>query len=134
MYELYAVYSYTLLCQVPGGLLKINVLLDSSSCRLLLQQIAHAMLESLSELNVDNIGEDDFTVECALNIKCGKAGGLDGLLLGHLKYGGPLVILWLKQIFNAFLKFEHIPPVSLPVLSGQYTEIRSTAIASMASK
>ena len=28
----------------------------------------------------------------------------------NLKYGGALLTLWLKQIFNAFIRLEHIPP------------------------
>ena len=43
-------------------------------------------------------------------LKTRKAGGLDGLQPEHLKYGGALLTLWLKQIFNAFIHLEHIPP------------------------
>jgi len=42
-------------------------------------------------------------------LKCGKAGGFDGLQLEHLKYSGPLLTLWLKQIFCAFAHFEYVP-------------------------
>ncbi len=49
-------------------------------------------LAALSEVNVDGIADDDFTVEeveSALNrLKWGKAGGIDGLLPEHVKYGG----------------------------------------------
>ena len=70
-------------------------------------------LTSLSKLNSDDIVDDDFTVEVELalkKLKTRKAGGLDGLQPEHLKYGGALLTLWLKQIFNAFIRLEHIPP------------------------
>ena len=69
-------------------------------------------LTSLSKLNSDDIVDDDFTVEevelALKKLKTRK--GLDGLQPEHLKYGGALLTLWLKQIFNAFIRLEHIPP------------------------
>ena len=51
-------------------------------------------LASLSELNSDDIVDDEFTVqevEFALKrLKYRKAGGVDGLSREHLKYCGPL--------------------------------------------
>ena len=71
-------------------------------------------LTSLSKLNSDDIVDDGFMVEevelALKKMKTRKAGGLDGLHPEHLKYGGSLLILWLKQIFNAFIRLEHIPP------------------------
>ena len=70
-------------------------------------------LESLSRMNFDDIIDDNFTVEeieaSLRKVKSGKAGGIDGLQSEHLKYGGPLLILWLKQIFCAFTYFEQVP-------------------------
>ena len=70
-------------------------------------------LTSMSKLNCDDIIDDEFTVEeiefALKKLKSGKAGGIDGLLAEHLKYGGPFIVLWLKQIFNAFIHLEHVP-------------------------
>ena len=69
-------------------------------------------LTSLSKLNSDDIVDDSFTVEVQLalkKLKARKAGGMDGLQPEHLKYGGALLTLWLKQIFNAFVHLEDIP-------------------------
>ena len=69
--------------------------------------------EFLSRLNFDDI-IDDFTAEeieeSIRKLKGNKAGGIDRLLPEHLKfkYGGPLLVLWLKQIFCAFSKFHHL--------------------------
>ena len=42
-----------------------------------------------------------------------KASGIDGLQSEHLKYGGSLLILWLRWNFSAFVHFEYIPPCIL---------------------
>ena len=71
-------------------------------------------LEFLSRMNHDNILDEDFTIEeieASLGkLKPGKAGGIDGLQSEHLKFGGPLLTIWLKQIFCAFIKLEKLPP------------------------
>ena len=71
-------------------------------------------LTSLSKLNSDDIVDDFFTVEevelALTRMKARKAGGINGLQPEHLKYGSALLTLWLKQIFNAFVHLEHIPP------------------------
>ena len=85
-------------------------------------------LASLSELNCDDIVDDVITteeVEFALKrLKCRKAGGIDCLLPEHLKYGGSLLTIWLKQIFNAFIQLEHIPAciltgITRPIYKGK---------------
>ena len=57
-------------------------------------------LHCLSKMNCDGIIDDDFSVEeieAALRkLKLGKASGIDGLQLEHLKLGGSLLVLWLK--------------------------------------
>ena len=69
--------------------------------------------EFLSRLNFDDIIDDNFTAEeieeSIRKLKENKAGGIDGLPPKHLEYGGPLLILWLKQIFCAFGQFEQVP-------------------------
>ena len=68
-------------------------------------------LTSLSKLNSDDIVDDNFAVEevelALKKLKTRKAGGLDGLQPEHLKYGGALLTLWFKQIFNAFIRLVH---------------------------
>ena len=39
-----------------------------------------------------------------------RCGGADGLVAEHLKYGGPKLVLWLKQILNKIIQLEKIPP------------------------
>jgi hypothetical protein len=48
-------------------------------------------------MNRDNIVDDEVTIEEAAlgRLESGKACGVDGLQSEHLKYGGPLLILWL---------------------------------------
>ena len=64
-------------------------------------------------MNHDDIIDDDVTIEeieaSIKKLKPGKAEGIDGLQSEHLKFGGPLLTLWLKQIFCAFIKLEQIP-------------------------
>lgn len=54
-------------------------------------------LHRLSRMNRDNIVDDEVTIEEAAlgRLESGKACGVDGLQSEHLKYGGPLLILWL---------------------------------------
>ena len=70
-------------------------------------------LHCLSEMNSDGITDDEVTTEeiqAALRkLKPRKARGIDGLQSEHLIHGGPL-ILWLRQVFNAF---ECVPPCIL---------------------
>ena len=69
-------------------------------------------LHCLSKMNCDGIIDNEVTVveiEAALRkLKLGKASGIDGLQPEHFKLGGSLLILWLKQIFDAFVQFEHV--------------------------
>ena len=71
-------------------------------------------LEFLSKMNFDDIIDDNFSVEeievSIRKLKTDKAGGIDRLQSEHLKYGGPLLTLWLKQIFCAFTQLEQVPP------------------------
>jgi len=57
--------------------------------------------------------DDDFTIEeiqaAMKRLKPAKAGGIDNLQAEHLLYGGPLLPVWLRQVFNAFISFECIP-------------------------
>ena len=71
-------------------------------------------LEFLSKMNFDDIIDDNFSVEeievSIRKLKTDKAGGIDRLQSEHLKYAGPLLTLWLKQIFCAFTQLEQVPP------------------------
>ena len=63
-------------------------------------------------MNFDDIIDDNFSVEeievSIRKLKTDKAGGIDRLQSEHLKYGGPLLTLWLKQIFCAFTQLEQV--------------------------
>ena len=57
-------------------------------------------------------------------LKKGKSGGIDGLQPEHLKYGGPCLSVWLKNILNASVRMEHIPAAFLtgniqPIFKGK---------------
>ena len=77
-----------------------------------LKELNH--LEIQSRMICDDIVDDEFSVEeiegSLKKLKPGKMGGPDGLQPEHLKYGGPLLVIWPKQIFCAFVNFEHVPP------------------------
>ena len=69
-------------------------------------------MEALSRGYEDFILDYDFTVdeiECALkHLKSNKSGGADGLDAEHLKFGGHIVVLWLKRILNGIIQLERI--------------------------
>ena len=79
-----------------------------------------AYLASLSDLESNDIVDDEFTiqeVEFALKrLICRKAGGVDGLSPEHLKHGGPLLNIWLKIFFNAFIFFEYVSACMLTAI------------------
>ena len=87
---------------------------SASDANLLEIQNDLSRLESLSNMNFDDIIDEDFTTdEIEANIrrlKPNKAGGYDGLLPEYFKFGGPLLRLWLKEIFCAFSRLEKVPP------------------------
>ena len=85
-------------------------------------------LYHLSRMNCDGIIDDDFTTEeiqaAMKKLKPGKARGIDGLQAEHLIYGGPLITIWLRQVFNAFISLECVPSCILtgiiqPVYKGK---------------
>ena len=81
---------------------------------------AHA--HYVPHLELDDIIDDN---EVSIRkLKTDKAGGIDGLQSEHLKYGGPLLTLWLKQIFCAFTQLVQVPPSLLtgiicPIYTGK---------------
>ena len=49
-------------------------------------------------------------IENALNLlKLGKSGGPDGLSPEHIVYGGEVLKIWLRKIFNHILELEDVP-------------------------
>ena len=81
----------------------------------------------LSELESGDIVDDEFTIQkvefTVKRLKCRMAGGVDGLSPEHLKHGGPLLNIWLKQNFNAIIFFEYVPACMLtgicPIYKGK---------------
>lgn len=60
-----------------------------------------------SRLNCGDMVDDDFLLrklDLLWKLKCWNAGGMDGLP-EHLQYGGPLLTIWLKQIFKCIHLF-----------------------------
>ena len=100
----------TLLQSEPNSNLNLSVT-QATSLSATKTNLQH--LEFLSRMNHDDIIDDDFTIEeieaSIKKLKPGKAEGIEGLQSEHLKFGGPLLTLWLKQIFCAFIKLEQIP-------------------------
>ena len=85
---------------------------------LLLTLGAHATstitdLEDKSFWNKEDILDtqiDVAEIEGALKtLKLGRSGGIDGLDPEHLYYGGEVLKLWLKKIFNRFTALEEVP-------------------------
>ena len=64
-------------------------------------------------LNCDGVLDDPFLGEeiehAVRRLKSGKASGIDSLVPENIKHAGPSLIVWLRQIFNASIEFEHIP-------------------------
>ena len=71
------------------------------------------LLEEKSKTKEDHVFDTEFTVEeielAVRKLKSGKSGGLDGLTPEHLKFCGAVLIIWLKEIFNAIIQLEGIP-------------------------
>ena len=71
------------------------------------------LLTNQSMLNCDGVLDDPFSSEeiehAVRRLKSGKASGIDGLVPENIKAAGPSLIVWLRQIFNASIEFEHIP-------------------------
>ena len=67
----------------------------------------------LSFGNANQILDTDICVEkieCALRIlKMGKSSGLDGILPEHIVYGGEVLKVWLKKVYNRILTLEEFP-------------------------
>ena len=85
-------------------------------------------LTAQSYLNSDDILDIPFTIEeiefALKKLKKGKSGGIDGLQPEHLKYGGPCLSVWLKNILNASVRMELIPAAFLtgniqPIFKGK---------------
>lgn len=49
-------------------------------------------------------------IDVAINtVKGGKAGGLDGIQVEHIKYAHPLVVLLIKALFNCMMSHSYVP-------------------------
>ena len=70
-------------------------------------------LRLLSHMNEDgtvNHGIVMEEIECMIHrLKKGKAAGKDGICSEHVLYGGEILKVWLKLIFNSILHQESIP-------------------------
>ena len=89
------------------------------------------LLTNQSMLNCDGVLDDPFSseeIEHAVRLKSGKASGIDGLVPENIKDAGPSLIVWLRQIFNASIEFEHIPSLFLLVLSTQFSRGRERTL------
>ena len=64
-------------------------------------------------MNSDQVLDDEIVVEeiegAIKRIKRGKRAGRDNICAEHLLYGGELLKVWLKQVFNTIISFEEIP-------------------------
>ena len=83
------------------------------------------LLTNQSMLNCDGVLDDPFS---AVRLKSGKASGIDGLVPDNIKDARPSLIVWLRQIFNASIEFEHIPSLFLLVLSTQFSRGRERTL------
>ena len=66
-----------------------------------------------SRENEDFVLDTPFTseeIESVLrNLKLGKSAGYDQVQPEHLKYGGPTLYIWIKQVANAIIELECVP-------------------------
>ena len=64
-------------------------------------------------MNSDQVLDDEIVMEeiegAIKRIKRGKRAGRDNICAEHLLYGGELLKVWLKQVFNTIISFEEIP-------------------------
>ncbi len=98
----------------------------SSPLRNAASDISH--IEVTSFLSCDDILDTEFTVEeiegALKTLKLGKSGGIDSLDPEHIYYGGEILKLWLKKIFNRIVSLEVIPTslnegLIIPVYKGK---------------
>ena len=68
-------------------------------------------MEALSYGYEDLILDHSFSVEeiehALKKLKSKRCGGADGLVAEHLKYGGPMLVLWLKRIYGLGAVISH---------------------------
>ena len=90
-----------------GSLAQSDLPLSSEQCAALSE------MEASSFGNNEQILDTDICVEeiekTLKNLKLGKSGGLDGLSPEHIVYGGEVLKIWLKKIFNRLLTLEELP-------------------------
>ena len=85
-------------------------------------------MENLSFLNDEKILDTMISIEevegALKTMKRGRSGGGDGLDPEHIYYGGEVLKVWLKRIFNRIIALEEVPVflregVILPVYKGK---------------
>ena len=77
------------------------------------QNTALSEMEVSSFCNNEHLLDTEICVEEIENalktIKLGKSGGLDSLSFEHVVYGGEMLKIWMKKIFNRILTLEELP-------------------------
>ena len=81
--------------------------------------ISRKQCTALSEMEVSSFGNNEQILDTEIcveeiekalkNLKLEKSGGLDGLSPEHIVYGGEVLKIWLKKIFNRLLTLEELP-------------------------
>ena len=75
-------------------------------------RISTAHQRSYHPAAIDPLSEEFSIAEilkAVKSLKCGKASGHDNILSEHIKFGGPMLIKWLKKVFNRITALEEIP-------------------------
>ena len=90
--------------------------------------------EKIPQLNTLTLEREDYVFDCEITVeeieqalkrlKLRKASGQDGIVSEHLKFGGQMLVIWLKQVLNAIVEMEEIPQsfkhsIVIPVFKGK---------------
>ena len=90
--------------------------------------------EKIQQLNTLTPEREDYVFYCEITVeeieqalkrlKLRKASGQDGTVSEHLKFGGQMLVIWLKQVLNAIVEMEEIPQsfkhsIIIPVFKGK---------------
>ena len=87
-----------------------NLCSSSPSAHLESLESTIAVLKDKSYWNKEDILDTVIDIEGALKtLKLGRSGGIDGLDPEHLYYGGEVLKLWLKKIFNSLRRRPQLP-------------------------
>ena len=99
--------------------------------------------EKIPQLNTLTLEREVHVFDCEITVeeieqalKLRKASGQDGIVSEHLKFGGQMLVIWLKQVLNAIVEMEEIPQsfkhsIVIPVFKGKGRDPLKTTIVGL---